>query len=170
MVAQRLPASRETVEKSAEAKASPNPTSDSRNFAQTSAFADCSHSATRPGVEDPDFNGLATAEPISFEASIPEQNGQSATDCRESVRNLRLSIAAIRSFENDDPEVIPSAAGGFGGMYALGFPGHSFRSATTGSTPAARRAGISDASSAAKASIKTASASLTGFHGLTPNS
>src|SRR3954470_16260880 len=32
---------------------------------------------------------------------------------------------------------------------------HSFRSATMGSTPAARRAGTSDASSAAKASVRT---------------
>ena len=45
-----------------------------------------------------------------------------------------------------------------------------FRSATIGSTPAARRAGTSDASSAAKASVSTASASMIGFHGVTPNS
>ena len=50
------------------------------------------------------------------------------------------------------------------------FSDHSFRSATMGSTPAARRAGITDASSAAKSSISAASASMKGFHGLTPNS
>ncbi len=52
----------------------------------------------------------------------------------------------------------------------LAFSGHSFRSATMGSTPAARRAGIADASSAARPSIRAASASITGSHGLTPNS
>ena len=45
-----------------------------------------------------------------------------------------------------------------------------FRNATIGSTPAARRAGTTDASSAAKASVSTASASMIGFQGVTPNS
>jgi hypothetical protein len=44
-----------------------------------------------------------------------------------------------------------------------------FRSATIGCTPAARRAGIADASSAAKLSTSTATASIIGSHGLTPN-
>ena len=49
-VAQTLPASRETVENSAAANASPSPTSASRNLTQTSAEADCSHCAIRPGA------------------------------------------------------------------------------------------------------------------------
>jgi hypothetical protein len=47
---------------------------------------------------------------------------------------------------------------------------HSFRRATMGSTLAARRAGTADASSAAKASVSTASVSMTGSHGFTPKS
>jgi hypothetical protein len=46
---------------------------------------------------------------------------------------------------------------------------HAFRSATIGSTRAARRAGIADASSATRPSISTATASMIGSHGLTPN-
>ena len=90
-VAQRFPASRETVEKSAVAKASPRPTSASRNLTQTSAEADCSHCATRPGwaQEGLDFNGLAYAEPTRSQPSIPRWNGQSRSACGESVRNLR---------------------------------------------------------------------------------
>src|SRR5271165_2614784 len=70
MVAQRLPASRDTVEKSAAAKASPSPTSASRNLTQTSAEADCSHCPSRFGMdglgaEGLDFNGLAYVEPTS---------------------------------------------------------------------------------------------------------
>src|ERR1700686_3926544 len=70
-VAQTLPASRETVENNADAKATPKPTSASRNLTQTSAAADCSHCARRPGTEGVDFNGLAYAEPTRFEPSIP---------------------------------------------------------------------------------------------------
>lgn len=44
-------------------------------------------------------------------------------------------------------------------------PYHPFRNATIGSTPAARRAGIADASSAARPSISAASASMIGSHG-----
>jgi hypothetical protein len=47
---------------------------------------------------------------------------------------------------------------------------YSFRSATIGSTPAARRAGITDASTAANASSSVANTSMTGSHGFTPNS
>ena len=47
---------------------------------------------------------------------------------------------------------------------------HSFRKATIGSTPAARRAGIADASSAARPSRSVVSVSMIGSHGLTPNS
>ena len=47
---------------------------------------------------------------------------------------------------------------------------HSFRSAVIGSTPAARRAGIAVASSAAMPSISDASASMPGSQGFTPNS
>jgi AraC-like DNA-binding protein len=47
---------------------------------------------------------------------------------------------------------------------------HSFRSATIGSTPAARVAGITDANSAATHSSTIANVSMTGSHGLTPNS
>jgi hypothetical protein len=47
-------------------------------------------------------------------------------------------------------------------------PDHPFRNATIGSTPAARRAGITDASSAATPSINAANASMIGSHGLTP--
>jgi len=50
------------------------------------------------------------------------------------------------------------------------FSDHSLRRATMGSTPAARRAGTTDASSAAKVSDSTANASMMGFHGVTPNS
>jgi hypothetical protein len=46
---------------------------------------------------------------------------------------------------------------------------YSFRSATIGSTPAAREAGITEANSAATQSSNVASASLTGSQGLTPN-
>jgi hypothetical protein len=44
-----------------------------------------------------------------------------------------------------------------------------FLSATMGSTCAARRAGINDASSAAKLMMMTAKDSMIGSHGLTPN-
>lgn len=47
---------------------------------------------------------------------------------------------------------------------------HPFRSATIGSTPAARRAGIADASSAATPSISAANRSMTGSQNLTPKS
>jgi hypothetical protein len=47
---------------------------------------------------------------------------------------------------------------------------YSFRSATIGSTPAARRAGMTDASNAASASSSVAIDSITGSQGLTPNS
>jgi hypothetical protein len=47
---------------------------------------------------------------------------------------------------------------------------YSFRSATMGSTPAARHAGITDASTAANASSSVANTSMTGSHGFTPNS
>jgi hypothetical protein len=47
---------------------------------------------------------------------------------------------------------------------------YSLRNATIGSTPAARRAGINDASSAAMPSRSVADASITGSHGLTPYS
>ena|SRR5437763_4905208 len=47
---------------------------------------------------------------------------------------------------------------------------YSFRSATIGSTPAARRAGITDASTAAIASNNVANTSMTGSQGFTPNS
>jgi hypothetical protein len=43
-----LPASPDTVEINAAPKASPNPTSASKNFTHTSADADCSHAAARP--------------------------------------------------------------------------------------------------------------------------
>jgi hypothetical protein len=49
-------------------------------------------------------------------------------------------------------------------------PDYSLRRATIGSTPAARRAGITDASRAASASSSVATASITGSQGLTPNS
>jgi hypothetical protein len=49
-------------------------------------------------------------------------------------------------------------------------PDHPFLNATIGSTPAARRAGIADASSAARPSISAASANITGSHGFTPKS
>src|SRR6478672_9232085 len=62
-VAQTFPASREIVENSAAAKANPRPISESRNLTHTSAFEDCSHSATRLGTDTVDFNGLAMAEP-----------------------------------------------------------------------------------------------------------
>jgi hypothetical protein len=52
----------------------------------------------------------------------------------------------------------------------VAIPDHPFRNATIGSTPAARRAGMADASSAAKPSISAANASMTGSHGLTPKS
>src|SRR6266853_6929413 len=58
-VAQRFPASRDTVENSAAAKASPNPTRASRNFAHTSAAGECSHSNTGPEPEALDFNESA---------------------------------------------------------------------------------------------------------------
>jgi predicted nucleic acid-binding protein len=47
---------------------------------------------------------------------------------------------------------------------------YSFRSATIGCTPAARRAGINDASSAARASSSVADVSITGSQGFTPYS
>jgi len=47
---------------------------------------------------------------------------------------------------------------------------HSFLSATIGSTPAARRAGTTDATTAARMSSPVATASMTGFHGSTPKS
>src|ERR1700730_11682445 len=66
-VAHRLPASRETVEKSAVAKAIPRPTRASRNLTQTSPEADCSHRVSRPDKDGLDFNGLAYPEPTSSE-------------------------------------------------------------------------------------------------------
>src|SRR5581483_11063652 len=69
-VAQRFPASRETVEKSAAPNASPNPTRDSKNFTHTSAVADCSQCIMRLGAEEAVFDGLAYVEPIHFEPSI----------------------------------------------------------------------------------------------------
>ena len=53
-VAQRLPASRDTVENRAEAKASPNPRSASKNLIHTSAEAVCSHCTMRLEAEEPD--------------------------------------------------------------------------------------------------------------------
>jgi hypothetical protein len=47
---------------------------------------------------------------------------------------------------------------------------YSLRSATIGSTLAARRAGIRDAKTAVKASSSVADVSMIGSHGLTPNS
>jgi len=47
---------------------------------------------------------------------------------------------------------------------------HSFRKATIGSTPAARRAGITDASSPARPSNSVADVSIMGSHGFTPKS
>src|SRR5438477_593949 len=88
MVVQRLPASRDTVENSAVAKAKPRPISASRNLSQTSAPADCSHCATRTGSDELDFNGLAYVEPTSPQPSILWWNGQSRTACEESLRNL----------------------------------------------------------------------------------
>src|SRR5580692_4773516 len=88
-VAQTLPASRDTVENKAVAKARPSPTSASRNLTQTSAEADWSHWARRLGTDWLDFNGLAYAEPTSSEPSIVGRNGQSRSGCGESVRNLR---------------------------------------------------------------------------------
>ncbi len=41
----------------------------------------------RLGTEGFDFNGLAYAEPTSFEPSILRRNGQSGSACGESVRN-----------------------------------------------------------------------------------
>src|SRR5579863_522858 len=84
-VAQRLPASREMVEKSAAANASPNPMSASRNLTQISAEADCSHWESRPAGTD--FSGLACAEATNFQPSTPGQNEQSGSNCRPSVRN-----------------------------------------------------------------------------------
>jgi hypothetical protein len=49
------------------------------------------------------------------------------------------------------------------------FSAHSFRRATMGSTPAARCAGTTDARRAAEASTSTATMSMIGFHGVTPN-
>ena len=46
---------------------------------------------------------------------------------------------------------------------------HALRSATIGSTPAARRAGTTVATSAATASNTVAAASMAGSHGCTPN-
>src|SRR5579864_625974 len=88
-VAQRLPASRDTVENKAEAKASPNPKSASKNLIHTSGEVDCSHCATRLEVEESDRSGLVRAEPTEFEPSILGQNGQSGTACRKSDRNHR---------------------------------------------------------------------------------
>src|ERR1700693_5294165 len=93
-VAQTLPASRETVEKSAEPKAKPKPKSASRNLTQTSAEADCSHCASRLAADERVFNGLAYAEATSFEPSILCGNGQSGSTCGESVRNL-LKLASF---------------------------------------------------------------------------
>ncbi len=47
---------------------------------------------------------------------------------------------------------------------------HSLRSAIIGSTLAARRAGINDATKAVRTSSAVAIVSITGSHGLTPNS
>src|ERR1700689_2971306 len=110
MVAQRLPASRETVEKSAAAKASARPGSESRNLIHTSAEADCTHCASRFGseglaVEAFDFNGLAYVEPTSVEPSIPRWNGQSRSACRKSVRNVssaRLGFVAVKQVKNEE--------------------------------------------------------------------
>src|ERR1700721_2650429 len=95
-VAQTLPASRETVEKSAEPKAKPRPTSASKNLTQTSAEADCSHWANRLGADEGVFNGLAYADATSLEPSILFGNGQSGSTCGESVRNL-LEVASFSS-------------------------------------------------------------------------
>src|ERR1700704_1729088 len=92
-VAHTFPASRETVEKSAVAKARPSPTSASRNLTQTSAEADCSHWAIREGAEAPAFNGLAKEEATNSEPSILCGNGQSGFTCRESVRNAVSLVA-----------------------------------------------------------------------------
>jgi hypothetical protein len=54
--------------------------------------------------------------------------------------------------------------------YSSATPAHPLRSATIGSTPAARRAGIAEASSAATASSTAASRSMTGSQNLTPKS
>jgi hypothetical protein len=54
-------------------------------------------------------------------------------------------------------------------FHGAAIPDYSFRSATIGCTPAARRAGINDASSAARANSSVATVSITGSQGLTPN-
>src|SRR5258708_7172622 len=92
-VAHKLPASRETVENNAVAKASPNPNSASRNFTHTSAAVDCSHCASRPGLERVDgltFIELATVEPTASQPSILPWNGQSRSPCTKSLRNRHL--------------------------------------------------------------------------------
>src|ERR1700736_1616354 len=83
IVARILPASRDTVEKSAEAKARPRPTRASKNLTQTSLVPDCSHCTKRLGADGGDFNELAYAEPISSEPSIVRWNGQSRIGLRE---------------------------------------------------------------------------------------
>src|SRR5215813_6940261 len=86
-VAQRWPESRDTVEKRAAAKAIPSPNSASRNLAQTSAEADCSHGTARAANGVRERSGLATVELTQIEPSTLSKNGQSPTPCKESVRN-----------------------------------------------------------------------------------
>src|ERR1700736_3635801 len=86
-VAQRFPASRETVENSAAAKASPNPTRASRNFAHTSAAGECSHRNTGPEPEALDFNEPAYGDCTDRSLASVGDKDQSALKSKQRLRN-----------------------------------------------------------------------------------
>ena len=87
-MAERFAESRATVENRAAVKAKPSPVRASRNLIHSSAVADCSRETRRRDSATLLRGGLVTAERTGFEASIPGWNGQTATACARSVRNL----------------------------------------------------------------------------------
>jgi hypothetical protein len=111
----------------------------------------------------------ATAETVSLELRNVEQfaTGELSRQCSRAPPIRVVEFAHQLLGPASDGERSRST---HNAEYSSATPAHPLRSATIGSTPAARRAGIAEASSAATASSTAASRSMTGSQNLTPKS